>query len=170
MIQRRFLEQGHVENLQDCVETELAVEPFPDDGHENVDGDRDPDLALHGVLRGAEEGLDPKVLLDPFEKKFDLPPGLAGLGDRHRRQVEVVGEEHQFLAVPGIAKLDPAQLAGIVPVSATVWSQRSPVDLSTGREIWRRNRKLDLARVTKNAAAWSSRWNLLKSTQARSMS
>ena len=50
-----------------------------------------------------------------LKKKFDLPPGLVELGDRHRRQVEVVGEEHQFLAVPGIAKLDPAQLAGIVP-------------------------------------------------------
>ena len=68
LIQRSFLKQSHVQNLQDCVETEVAVEPFPDDGHEIADGDRDPDLALHGVLRSAGERLDSNELLDLLEE------------------------------------------------------------------------------------------------------
>ena len=35
---------------------------------QHIGADRDPDLCLDGVLAGAKEGLDSKVLLDP-----DLP-------------------------------------------------------------------------------------------------
>jgi hypothetical protein len=34
---------------------------------------RHPYLAQYCILAGAEEGLDFQVLLDPFEKQFDLP-------------------------------------------------------------------------------------------------
>ena len=54
------------------VELELLF----DDGHEHIDGDGDPDLSLHGILGSAEEGLDAKVLLDPFEEQLD-PPAMT---------------------------------------------------------------------------------------------
>jgi hypothetical protein len=40
------------------VQRGCEVESLPDDGNEDVDGDRDPDLRLDGVLRGTEEPLD----------------------------------------------------------------------------------------------------------------
>jgi hypothetical protein len=52
-----------------------------DDGDQDVHRDGDPDLGLEGVLGGAVEGLDPQVLLDPFEEEFDLPPTFVQLGN-----------------------------------------------------------------------------------------
>ena len=45
-----------------------------------VDGDGNPDLCLDRILGGAEEGLDPQVLFDPFEKQFDLPAATIQVG------------------------------------------------------------------------------------------
>ena len=45
-----------------------------DDGDQHVGGDCDPDLRLHGVLAGAEEGLDAQVLLDPLEERGAILP------------------------------------------------------------------------------------------------
>ena len=52
----------------------LELQPFSDDRHEHVGAHGDPDLALDGILRGAEERLDPQVLLDPFEQMTDILP------------------------------------------------------------------------------------------------
>ena len=95
---RRFLEHGHAQNLQDCVETGLDVETFLDDGDQDVDGDSDPDLRLDGVLGGAEEALDAQVLLDPFEEQLDLPAAFVEPCDGERRQGEVVCQKHRGLA------------------------------------------------------------------------
>ena len=56
------------------VESGVQVEPFSDDGDEDIDGDGDPDLGLDGVLAGAEEGLDAKMLFDPFEQQIYILP------------------------------------------------------------------------------------------------
>jgi hypothetical protein len=39
-----------------------------DDGHQNVNGDRNPDLSFHRVLRCALEGFDAQRLFDPLEE------------------------------------------------------------------------------------------------------
>ena len=65
--------------------------------HKHIGRDRDPDLSLHRVLRGAVEGFDPQMLLDPFEEKYDSPPSLVELRDRQRRQFGVVGDEDKLL-------------------------------------------------------------------------
>ena len=85
-----------------------------DDGDEHVGRYRAPDLRLHGVLAGAEEFLDSKVLLDPFEEQLDLPAALVKRGDSQRWQEHVVGEEHQGLAGVGIFEADTPQVLGIV--------------------------------------------------------
>ena len=96
--ERRFLEYGDAQNLQDCVETGVDVEALLDDGDEHVDRDGDPNLRLDGVLGGAEEALDAQVLLGPFEEQFDLPAAFVEPGDGQRRRGDVVGQEDEGLA------------------------------------------------------------------------
>jgi hypothetical protein len=52
-----------------------------DDGDEDIDRYRDPDLRLDRILRRTEETLDPKMLLDPLEEQFDLPAVLVERAD-----------------------------------------------------------------------------------------
>ena len=73
---RLFLEYGDAQNLENCVEAPVQVQPLPDDGYQDVDRDGDPHLRLHGVLRGPEERLDPEMLLDPPEEQLS-GKGLA---------------------------------------------------------------------------------------------
>jgi hypothetical protein len=61
----RFLEHGHAEHLQDCVETGLDIEALLDDCDEHVDRDGDPDLDLDGVLGGA----DPCSSAGPYPRR-----------------------------------------------------------------------------------------------------
>jgi hypothetical protein len=49
------------------------------------------------------------MLLDPFEKQFDLPATTIQLGDGQCWQSEIVGEEHQTLARGGIFEADSTQ-------------------------------------------------------------
>ena len=80
-----------------------------DDRDQDVGGNRDPDLGLHRVFAGAEEGFDAQVLFDPFEEQLDLPTTAIELGDGEGRQAEVVGEEHQGLGGGGVAEANAAQ-------------------------------------------------------------
>ena len=45
-----FLEKRNAENLQDFAETAIEVEFLLDDGHEDVNGDGNPNLALNPKL------------------------------------------------------------------------------------------------------------------------
>ena len=74
---RHFLKEGDGEHLEQSVEGGFQDETFLDDGDEDVNGNRDPDLRLHRVVRRAVEPFDPKMLLDPLEEKFDLPAALV---------------------------------------------------------------------------------------------
>ena len=82
------------------VKTPIDAEALPDDGDENINRNGDPDLGLHRILAGAVEGLDSKVLFDPFKEKFHLPSRLVDLSDGECRQREVVGQELQPLVRP----------------------------------------------------------------------
>ena len=57
-----------------------------DIGEQQIDANGNPDLGHDSVFRGAEEGLDLQVLLDPFEEQFDLPAGLVDLRDGDGRE------------------------------------------------------------------------------------
>src|ERR1035441_2017225 len=95
---RHFLEEGDRENLEKSVEGCFQGEALLDDGNEDVDRYGNPDLRLHRVVRRAVELFDPKMLLDPFEKQFDLPAALVEGADRRGRQGELVGQKHQRLS------------------------------------------------------------------------
>src|ERR1017187_5158773 len=49
------------------------------------------------------------MLLDPFEKEFDLPAAAVQFGDRKRGQDEIVGQEYEGLGCFGILKANAAQ-------------------------------------------------------------
>ena len=74
---RHFLEEGDRENLEQSVERGLQAEAFLDNGNQDVDGNRDPYLRPHRVVRRAVKLLDAKMLLYPFEEQFDLPAALV---------------------------------------------------------------------------------------------
>src|SRR5579859_4743981 len=113
LIYRGFLKQGDAQNLQNCVEIEGQVEPFADDGHEQVAADGDPDLGFDGILGGTVKGLDAQVLLDPFEEEFDMPATTVQFGDDVSRKSEVVGQKYQPLFSLSVPKADTTQLSRI---------------------------------------------------------
>src|SRR3990172_1633483 len=94
---RLFFENGDAQNLENCVEALSQMQPLLDDGYQDVYRDGDPHLRFHGVLRGSEERLDPKMLLDPPEEELDLPALLVKQGDALRGKGKIVGEEDQVL-------------------------------------------------------------------------
>ena len=91
------------------METALQRQPFLDDGHQDVDGHRNPDLSFDGILAISVKGLDPQVLLDPLEEEFHLPARLVEQADGEGRQVEIVGEEAKKTILFGIVKVNPAE-------------------------------------------------------------
>jgi hypothetical protein len=79
--------------LLDFAQTALQVKPFLDDRNQHVGAYRSPNLGLHGIQTRTVESLDSQMLFDPFEEEFDLPATFVELGDRQRRQGEVVAQK-----------------------------------------------------------------------------
>src|SRR5215472_17118571 len=94
------------------MQRQAQIQPLADDRYEDIDRHSNPDLALDGVGRGAEEALDTQVLLDPLEEQLDLAPLTVQLADREGGQREMIGQEHQMVAL-GVAIADAAQPLGI---------------------------------------------------------
>lgn len=85
------------------------------DGDQGICGHGTPDLRLDGVLAGAQEPLDPQVLLDSLEEQLHHPPLLVEGTDRQGWQGHVVGQKDQRLARLRVPKAHAAQWLGIVP-------------------------------------------------------
>ena len=96
------------------MKTEVDFELLFDDGHQDVNAHRDPDLRFDGVDRGAQEALDAQMALDPFEEEFDLPATFVEGRDGDRRQGEVVGEKHQGPLLFDVVEADAAHFVGVV--------------------------------------------------------
>ena len=109
-----FLEAREAQNLQNSVEAGIQMQTFFQNGDEQINGDGTPDLGAHGVGAGAVKGFDAQMLLDPFEKHFDLPTALVELNDGQRRHGEVVGQKDQRRAGFRVTIADAAQRVGIV--------------------------------------------------------
>ncbi len=74
------------------------MQAFLGNGDQHVSADRDPDLRLDRVLVGAIKRLDAQVLLDPFEKQFDLPALAVQICNQRGFEGEVVGQKRDALA------------------------------------------------------------------------
>ncbi len=106
-------------------------------GHQQVNRDRDPDLGAHRVLARAVEGFDAQMLLDPFEEQFDVPATLIELRNRQRGHGEVVGQKHQRLARLRIAIANAAQRLRIRPLSVEAAQHHGLVETQTGALVHR---------------------------------
>ena len=80
------------------MKTVGQMQAFLGNGDQHVGADRDPDLRLDRVLVGAIKRLDAQVLLDPFEKQFDLPALAIQICNQFGFEGEVVGQKCDALA------------------------------------------------------------------------
>ena len=80
------------------MKTVGQMQAFLGNCNQHVGADRDPDLRLDRVLVGAIKRLDAQVLLDPFEKQFDLPTLAIQVRDQRGFEGEVVGQKSYSLA------------------------------------------------------------------------
>ena len=108
-----FLKSVHTQNLQNPGQTVVEGEGLFETGNKKICADCDPDLGSYGVVRGSEEGLDPQVLLDPFEEQLDLPSALVDQRNGQCRDGKVVGKEDQILAGFLVEEMNSTQGNGI---------------------------------------------------------
>jgi hypothetical protein len=95
------------------MQTWFQFEGLFQDGYEQVSAKRSPNLDTHGVLGGADEGANPEMSLDPFEKQFDLPAGAVNLANLNCGQAKVIGEENEQARILGVVIADATQGLGI---------------------------------------------------------
>jgi hypothetical protein len=84
------------------------------DSHQHIDRYSNPDLGLHGIFTGTEEGLDTQMLFDPFEEQLDLPSAFVQLCDGQGRQYEVVCKEYQPFVCFGVVELDSPDFVRVI--------------------------------------------------------
>jgi hypothetical protein len=90
------------------MQREIEIELFPDNRHQHVRGDGNPDLTLDRIFGCAKEALDAKMLLDSFEEEFHLPAALVKGTDSQCGDPEMVGQKHEGLAGFGILEANAA--------------------------------------------------------------
>ena len=76
-IERDLFKRQDRQDLEYRVEWGLDSELLANRRDQHVERDGHPELRLDGILRGAEETLDPQVLFDPLEKQLYLPAALV---------------------------------------------------------------------------------------------
>ena len=92
-------------------------------------------MGFHGILGGAEEGLDAQVLFDPFEEQLDPPAVAVEFGDGECREGEVVGEELEGGLRVGVAVGDTAQGLRVVGGGVLAGEDNGLVTDEAGRSI-----------------------------------
>jgi len=97
---RHLLKRMNAQKLESSVEFARDLELLVKDGHHQVNGHCNPDLALHRIGAGAEVVFDAQVAFDPFEEEFDLLTALVELGNGECGNLQVVGEEDKMLSLP----------------------------------------------------------------------
>ena len=106
---RNFLKRMNAQKLEGSVESARELELLVEDGHHQVNGDRNPDLALHRIGARTEVVFDAQVAFDPLEEEFDLPSRLVELGHGESGDLQVVGEEDKMLGGLLVEVAHPAQ-------------------------------------------------------------
>ena len=64
LIYGHFLEKRQAQDLQNCVERGVDVEPLLDDGDEDISADGNPDMGFHCVLVDAKKRFDAQMLFE----------------------------------------------------------------------------------------------------------
>lgn len=85
-----FDQQGTAQYSHDLEDRPADIEFMLDNGNEAIGDDGHMNLYSDCVFRLAPEGLDPKMLFNPFEEEFHLPAIAVKQRDVLDRKVEVV--------------------------------------------------------------------------------
>ena len=85
------------------------------------------------------------MLLDPFEKQFDLPAAFIEGTDRRRRQGKLVGQKNESLTRFGILEPNSAQMNWIVLTGGKAIQRDGLVGDDAARSIGRRG--VDAVRI-----------------------
>lgn len=147
-----FREYINADDLQDSGQILVQAAGLIENGHHQVGADGDPDLRLHGVLAGAEEGLDSEVLLDPFEEELDLPASLVDLRRHKSFEFKVASEKHERFSSIRIHIADTPQVRSVQAFSLRSVEPDGPVGSKPGRLVERTIPKI-WARRDRRAAA-----------------
>ena len=113
------------------------MQAFFQNSDEQINGDGAPDLGAHSVGAGAVKGFDAEMLLDPFEKQFDLPTALVELNDGQRRHGKVVGQKDQRRAGFRVTIADAAQWVGIVSLGVKAGGDHRLIEAPSGGFVHR---------------------------------
>src|SRR5574344_763832 len=104
--QGKTLHKRIADSIRQFRETELESMQEFDVCDQKIMDKRDIDLRHDGVFTGSKEAPDFEILLDPFEKDFDLPALFVNSGNARRRQLEVIGNEVIFFSGRFIQKFN----------------------------------------------------------------
>ena len=85
-----FGKQGTAQNSHDLHDWTSKFEIVLNDSDETICDDGNVNLDTHGIVTLSPERFDPEVLLNPFEKQFDLPPVFIKESDVFGGKIEVV--------------------------------------------------------------------------------
>jgi len=94
-------------------------------------------LSLHDIFGCPIEGLDPEMLLDPFEEELHLPTAPIEIGDGDRREGKVVGQKHQCFVLFGIEAADTAQFFWVVSLRIMPFEDNNLVALNPCSSVHR---------------------------------
>ena len=75
------------------VEISRDIKALLKNGDQHINGNSDPNLAFDSIFRSPKKRFDPQMLLDPFEKKFDLPAVTIQISHSLCRNDKVVGQK-----------------------------------------------------------------------------
>ena len=84
-------QKGIAKDMHDLNNRPVQFEVVFNNGDETVRDDGDMYLYPDCIFRFTPKGFDTKMLLDPFEKQFDLPSVAVNKGNFICFEVEVVG-------------------------------------------------------------------------------
>lgn len=87
----------------------MQAEALPDDGHEHINRNSDPDVGFQGILAGTVERFDSQKVLDSSEEQFHLSAEFVNLRDGQCGKLEIVGEELEPLVGFGLKVGDAPQ-------------------------------------------------------------
>ena len=121
--ERNFLEWRDARDLEHLRQTHVDPQLSMGDYRQNIHADGNPDLCFYGVWGGSEKLPDAQVLLDPPEKRLDLPSALVEIGNDQWGQLGVVGDGDNAFPELGIPIRDTThrnriQMAALGPAKA----------------------------------------------------
>lgn len=111
---RGFLKRMNAQKLQSSVKGSGQLQLLVDDGHHQVNTDRNPDLCLHRIGARPIVMLDPQVPFDRAKEQLDSPPKSVNLCRGESRSVQVVGQENKVPTVLLVLIAHLAQERGII--------------------------------------------------------